>query len=561
MDNGIVCVHSEEFMKTLMIILFSVTGIFGQATIGTSIDYKIKPIPQIDRTDLEISIQFKMEKEKTTTIKLAPGCYGTPDIYKYVTSFDGKDGTIVTKSAKKTERTVRANSKGEALIKYVLSFDPKIIEDSAFAPKIHQNYFSIAGCQWMLRIGDDEEKRDVSVEIVDAPKDWNFHSSIKRNATNIRTKASYSDLLSARIGGGGDSHTFYVKNKPVSVFIKGEFDIPKHKIFAAVEKIVRIQRDWFEDYEQPFYNVVINERKGVVAGTAVANQFVCFVRPEVDEVALNMILAHEMFHNWLSIKMEFKLPEGHWQIRHEWFFEGFTEYFAKKILYDAGLLSPEQFADLINKDIHNLADNPHKSISYSDLLAVAKARAFTSDHKKLSYYRGVLIALKWETLLRNSKNNNDLSKFIQKLFKFISNKNEKISEGDFFEFAKGYGIDAKADFETYILEGKAIEVASDALGKDFTSTEQNVPSFEIGFSFGESRRTGKISGVIKNSAAEKAGLRNGMKYVRAKNAWRFSNSWNSEKPLSVIVKIDEKERKIEYFPHGKAIRLLQFQPK
>ena len=540
-------------MKVLFAVLFLVGSILGQA----NIDYKLKPIPKNDRTDLNVSVQF--DAEKATKIKFPPGCYGTPNLYKYVVQFEGKDGTNVKATEKKTERIVTPNKNGKASLKYTLSFDPKIIENSAFAPKIDSEFFSIAGCQWLLWIGKYEKKHDTSIEIVDAPKDWKFHSSIQQNAKKINLKASYGDLISKRIGGGGDSRTFFIKNKPVSIFIKGKFDIPNEKIFDAAEKIVRVQRDWFGDYEQDFYNVVINERKGVVAGTAIENQFVCFVQPDVDKNRLNMILAHEMFHNWLPIKMRIKREKEDHQVRHEWFFEGFTEYFAKKVLFDSGLLSKEEFADLINKDIHSLADNPYKNITYKELLSLAKARKFTSTHKKLSYYRGVLIALQWEAQLR--KSNKNLSNFTRSLYRFIQEKNGAISEKTFFDFAKSYGVEAREDFEKYILNGESIEVDSNGLGKDFITMEREVPLFETGFSLRESRRQKKIVGVVENGVAYKAGLRNGMEYVRARNSGRFSNSWSSEKPLTVVVKVDGKEKTIDYFPHGEMIKLLQFQVK
>ncbi len=536
-------------------ILFLFLSVFSQVSSGSSIEYQLKPVPKTDRTDLVISVQFRAENEQV--IKLPQDCYGTPNLHRFVVQFFGRNGTTVKTAENERERIVKPNEKGEVSLGYVLSFDPQMLENSAFAPKIHSEFFSLAGCQWLLRLPDDEKKIDYSIEIIDAPKDWNLHSSIRQNPGKIKINASYDDLISTRIGGGGSTRTFYIRRKPVSVFIKGDFEIPDKEIFETVEKIVRSQRDWFEDYEQPFYQVVINERKGVVAGTSIENQFVCFIQTDVDKVRLNMILAHEMFHNWLPVKMGLKLAEGDHQIRHEWFFEGFTEYFAKKVLFDAGLLSPEKFAELINKDIHNLADNPYKSINYKDFLAVANARQFSSGHKKLSYYRGVLIALRWEAKLRRAGKN--LSGFIRRLYKITSQKGGKISEQEFFEYAENYGIDAAGDFEKYILAGDPIEIDPNALGENFTAMEKEVPLFDAGFSVSGSGERKEISEVAENSPAYRAGLRNGMEFVRAENSSRFSNAWESEKPLTVAVKIDGKEKEFTYFPHGGMIKLLQFQ--
>ncbi len=97
-------------MKILLTILFLAFSVFGQANIGDSIDYKLKIIPQNDRTTFEISVKFKAKKE--TKIKLPPGCYGTPDLYKYVLSFEGEKGTRVKNAEKITEKTITPNKRG-----------------------------------------------------------------------------------------------------------------------------------------------------------------------------------------------------------------------------------------------------------------------------------------------------------------------------------------------------------------------------------------------------------------------------------------------------------------
>ena len=441
----------------------------------------------------------------------------------------------------------------------MISYDPKKLEGFPFAPKVHQNYFSAAGCQWLLHIGDDEQKRKFSIKIFDAPKNWRLHSSIGKNAEKLETEASYRDLISTRIGGGGESYTFYVKGKPVSVFVKGSFDIPTREIFSAIERIVRLQRDWFEDYEQPFYHVVINERDSVIAGTAVKNQFVCFIRSNAEPDDLNIILAHEMFHDWFPNRLEVKIADDDYKIRHEWFSEGFTTYFAKKILADAGLLSSEKFAGLINEEIQRIADSPLKTATYDDLVSAVKKQNFTGEHKNLAYWRGALIALNWETRLRNSKPKRNLSDFIRALFQFASERKGKISEQEFFDFAKNYGINAKGDFEKHILRGEPIVLEqniSELLGEKFRLVEMDYPSFEPGFDVIESRQSGKITSVIKGGEAYRAGLRDGMEYAGIRNS-RRGEGWSAKRPMIVTIKIDGKEKKFEFIPHGKIVKLVQ----
>jgi predicted metalloprotease with PDZ domain len=472
-----------------------------------------------------------------------------------------EEGAIIKPGEVESERVVVPSPRGIVALRYVLSYDPKVMDNYPYAPNTSADYFHIAGCQWLLHVGDDKQERPISVEIVEAPKHWRLYSSIARNAARFETTDSYKHLASSAIGGGGQSHTFYVHRKPISVFAHGKLDIPDQEIYTAVERIVRLERRWFADYEQPFYHVIVAPRGGVIAGYAPRNAFINFVRKGITSHELNLLLAHEMFHYWLPGKMKIAQDEKYSEVRYEWLYEGFTDYFAPRILLEAGLMTPHQFAEQINKAVLNIADNPHRTETYDDFVAAAKAGKFDATYKKLSYHRGALIALNWDTQLRRASGRRDLSDFIRELYHLALKHEGKIPEQVFFDFAANYGIDAKGDLERHIVRGEAIKVASDARIKGFELRETAWPLFDPGLALAHTRETKTISGVVEGGAAYRAGLRNGMEFVRAVNANRFSNSWRADKPLMVVVKANGQERTFEFFPHGKRERLLLFHPR
>ena len=541
-------------------VVVALTGTGGQSE-KNKLHYRIKPVQTSDRTILEISLRFKADNSDPVQVKLPVDCFGTPDIHRYVTKFEAEAGTSISSGAQDTERVVRPSPDGMVSLRYVLSYDPKEMDNYPYAPNTRSNYFHVAGCQWLLRVGDGEQELPISVEIVDAPKSWRLYSSIDQNAAHFETIASYEKLSSSAIGGGGESYSFNVRQKPVSIFVHGKFDIPNRELFAAVERIVRLERDWFSDYEQPFYHVVVAPRSGVTAGYAPQNAFINFVRETITRDELNLLLAHEMFHYWLPNKIKIEQDEKYSDVRYEWFYEGFTDYFAPRILLEAGLITPEQSAEQINKAILNIADNPHRTETYEDFMAAVKEGRFDSRYKKLSYHRGALIALNWDTQLRRTGEKRDLSDFIRELYFLARKSNGKIPEQAFFDFASRYGIDAKGDLERYIMRGEAIRPAPDARLGNFEMRETEKPLFDPGFSLERTRKTGVISDLAEDTAAYRAGLRNGMAFVRARNANRFSNSWQAEQPLVVVVKVDGRERTIEFFPHGKSEKLLLFHPR
>jgi predicted metalloprotease with PDZ domain len=125
--------------------------------------------------------------------------------------------------------------------------------------------------------------------------------------------------------------------------------------------------------------------------------------------------------------------------------------------------------------------------------------------------------------------------------------------------AASYGIRARADFEQYILQGIPIVLASNALGPAYELREAALPSFDPGFSVGDTFKTHKVTGVVENGAAYRAGLREGMNLMRIENYNRFGNAWSPNKPMIVVVKINDRDQAIEFFPHGTPMRLMPYQ--
>lgn len=507
---------------------------------------------------MEISVRFKVSDEKQINIKLPTDYYGTPNLHRYVTLFEGKAGTIIKEGKTESERVVEPNKNGEIQLKYIISYDPKTL-DGTFSPNVSPKHFHLAGCQWALQIGEFEEEHHLSVELIKIPANWQMYSSLESNPLKFETKTSYQNLIATAIGGGEKQNfqQFKYKEKPVSVFIQGKFDIPNQEIFDAVQKIVALQRDWFNDFNQPFYNIVILPKEDNIAGTRIENQFICFLKKDITRQQLYVLLAHEMFHNWLDTSF-IKPEKGVTILRYAWFYEGINEYFARKILLEANLLSEKSFADLFNRDVIDIADNPNRTATFDDLLEATKTGKYNQAFNKLSYYRGALIALNWEAQIRNTQNGKTLGDLIREAYQ-LSVKNKGISETQFFELATKYGINAKADFESYILRGEPIKLEPDAFGKSFALRESNAPKFEPGFNINESLKNKKIVELKEDSLAFRAGLRNEMKLIEVENENRFSNAWNPNKPLVVIVEIDGAEKRFE-IRYGTPRKLLLFEP-
>jgi predicted metalloprotease with PDZ domain len=556
----------SSILLVLIFPLLAIISCFAQKQNGyetPSLSYQLKPVTAADRTNLEISLHLAVSGSAPVKIGLPTDCFGIPNLDRSVTSFAADNGSTLEPVEKPEERMVRPSPSGIVSVHYVMSYDPINMENFPYSPNTSAHHFHVAGCQWLLHVGSDTEKRTFSVSIVDAPKNWKLYASAAPDPTKFEIVSDWEDLASSGIGGGEQARFFKIGGKPVSVFLNGVFDIPSSELFSAVERIIRLERNWFNDYDQPFYDIVISRRGDFIAGYAPENGFFCFVRKDISRDQLNVLLAHELFHNWLPNKLRIRQEKGFSSVRFEWFSEGFTDYFARKILLEAKLLTAQKFAELVNQDIYNIADNPHSRDTYIDLVAAIKSGKYMTAYKKLSYYRGALIALNWDTQIRRDGEKRDLSDFIRDLYLIAAKTNGEISEQAFYEFAGRYKLDARSDLERFITKGGQIPIPPDGLGLGFGLINVERPSFDPGFSLDETFKTRTISGVVESGPAYNAGLRSGMAFVDIINSNRFGNGWQADKPMTVVVKSNgkEAEQRISFFPHGPALKLELYQAK
>ena len=547
-------------MLLIFLFLITFTGAL-QIKADETFHYRIKPIPVENRTDIEISLKFKVASKTKIPVNLPTGCYSLSDLYRSIKTFEGKDGTTILPGKSASEKIIKPGPNSDVSIQYRFSFDPERMNKIAFAPAVGRNFFHIGTCQWMLKIGDPKKKRSFIIKMVDAPKNWGLYSSMGENPGHVEIKDSFRGLSFSAIGGGDNTgiYRFKVRGKPVAAFVHGDFGFSKREMFQSIQRIVMSQRKWMNDYKQPFYIVAIRPKQNVIAGTAPANYMVGFIDPDASKDELNRLISHEMFHHWLPGKIYIKPGKGNRSFRNSWFYEGMNEYFARRMLLETNLITPKQFAKLTNQDIIDLADNPFKAASYSDLVIAAKEKRFRSNAQKLSYYRGAMIALNWEAELKRQKRTN-LKKLIRNLNEIASQFKGSITEEQFFTFMAKHGIDARSDIRRFVYEGTPISIDPYALGANFILKKTGVTSFDPGFSTWKSLREKKITGVDIDGAAYKAGIRNGMQLVKLQNFNRFSNGWKVDSPLGVTIRQNSEEKIIKYFPFGKPRELLLFKP-
>lgn len=126
-------------------------------------------------------------------------------------------------------------------------------------------------------------------------------------------------------------------------------------------------------------------------------------RPEL--LRMLTVLAHEYTHTWgrkrpKPEKLEDnEEPEAGGELR--WFKEGFTDYFARLVLFQAGIMNAEEFATAMHEAYLGLKS--HSAYGKTSLIEASQQFFESDDMRRFSYLGGSLLALKLDWDLRNSK--------------------------------------------------------------------------------------------------------------------------------------------------------------
>jgi predicted metalloprotease with PDZ domain len=146
------------------------------------------------------------------------------------------------------------------------------------------------------------------------------------------------------------------------------------------------------------------------------------------------LVAHEFFHVWNVRRMQpAELANDEYQIeqytRQLWLAEGLSSYYDNLLLSRAGLINPNEYLELLAKDIHRLEIAPGRHLqSVADASFDAWIRQYQPNantlNSTISYYtKGALIGFVLDAYLRqNSKGRRNLDEVMLEMYRVYSDK-------------------------------------------------------------------------------------------------------------------------------------------
>ncbi len=517
--------------------------------------YQVRPEVAGNRTVLRIRMDFAGDADGTTRLQLPSGSYGTPEVWNSLRDLQAAGVEVRRVEGKSNLRDLVHESGAAISLSYAMDRSPELDDGVAYRPAISASHFHYFEAQWRCRLPERNWEQSYSLSFEAVPEGWTVFSNRGHGPGPYHFAAKDQDLNAFIAGGDYESELFDVGGKPMAVYVQRTFAEPE-SIVATAKDILTRQGERFGGFDDEYFVLSLSTREGLQAGVAIDKAFVCLLDAETSKVGVDVLIAHEVFHNWLprtAAIHEWKYGEFMDHFRLDWLHEGFAEYMARRMLLDAGRIEMDDYVERFNRDLREQARNPQRRTSLTGMRKAAKDALFLNSHERSSYFRGPLIALDWERQLQEA-GEYQLADLVQAFIARASAAGGTIKEDEFFALVEDFGIDGRAAYRRHIEYGDEVMPDAQVFGDAYRWEPLEIRLRDAGFDTFSSRRADRVIGVVLDGPAHRAGLRDGMEIVELQTVR------SPDEEMRVKVRDGGLERVFEYRPAGPVVGYGRFVP-
>ena len=208
---------------------------------------------------------------------------------------------------------------------------------------------------------------------------------------------------------------------------------------------------------------------------------------------------HEYLHGWIGSEL-FATHESSLE-HYRWFSEGFVEYFTDVFMFRSGKRSFRDMVDSYNKRMQVLLRQPDPTVPLHAMTNQGSRRRLP-----LPYFRGYLLAYELAARLRE-RGRETLEQRVLRVVR--EGSKDRLSLPDLLAAMADGDADTARWLHAVLLGRKPLEVRATALGPCARPVRVPAPVAGLGFDPVWSAKLGQVVGLRAESAAAKAGLREG----------------------------------------------------
>lgn len=558
-------------------LLFVALALIGGECVGMAsapepdIEYDVQMAePQTHYFDVTITVTGLHRQTMDFVLPVwTPGSYLIRDYARHVTTFSATDGQGVRLPVRKTNKTTwRVESRGAERIiaRYrVYAFDENMREsylDESHAyingPSLFMYVDGYVDHPVRLRIHPSPGWDTISTGLDPVPGEkWVFQAP------------NYDALVDCPIEiGQHPVYEFAVQGVPHRIAIYGVGNYEPERLMADVRRIVEAARALFGELPYRHYTFIVHLMPSGGGGIEHANSAsLSYPRwgfsPESSYQRWLSLVAHEFFHLW-NVKRIRPIELGPFDYTREtptrmlWVAEGFTSYYADRLLLRAGFISPDRYLDRLTQAIAELQSRPGRFVqSVAEASFDAWIKFYRPDENSrnttVSYYnKGKILAALLDLEIRHrTGGRRSLDDVMRHLYtEFYKKRNVGYTEEDFRRVCQEVaGGDLSAFFDHYVYGTSEIDYDRFLrhAGLRLQRTEIDERRGYLGIGLRNENGRAVVASVVANTPAERYGVYVGDE-ILAIDGWRvgfdnYAQRLGTKKPgQSVVLTINRKGR-------------------
>ena len=547
----------------LHVVLLPGTGIVAQPVRERlpvrELTYVVEPICQGESCRFLVGLTFQGDSSGESRLLLPLNWSDGVDLYRAIRNIQSSSEDTKIEETKEPHVKIAHHRPNQrvSLTYEVVSQPPgtQLTVAVYHNPVVRSSYFYVIGqALWVYPEMPGTTPLRVTLHWKNIPKGWALINSFGVSEPRQKVKTTLHKFRAGTfLAGDYRIKRFVIKKRPVYAVTRGEWRFPDEKLNNLVQKVVQVQRDFWNSYDFPYYFAAVlpSDRRGVRGGEGRTNSFSLYLPKNLTTLSVEhdlYLLAHEMFHAWNPLRLG-----GYENDRLYWFGEGVTDYYAFLLLLRAGLISLDEYVAAHNSWIKAYYTSPVRSLTVDEMV---QKRQTNHDAGQLIYKKGYLLANHLDFTIRSKTDGKHSLDDVMRSLLRSSKPGFELSEKRIADALRPYlqeqGV---SDIEKYMVSGELVP-ADNSFGACATVEDIEHRSLDVGFDFKKSFETRVVSGVVPDSNAHKAGLRDGQKIV----TWNILDDPKSQAKVTIVEGATQKV--LQYYPAStEAIRLPQFKLK
>ncbi|CAN5451837.1 PDZ domain-containing protein [soil metagenome] len=523
--------------------------------------------PQAHMFRVTVTIAQPAAEQRLSLPAWIPGSYLVREFARHLHGFDARQDQRVVPLQQLDKCTWLARCKGSTALS--VTYQVYAFDSSVRAAFLDADRGFFNGTSVFLRVeGRESEAHQAEIRVL--PRGWEVVTALEPFKVDSAGRGGYEaegydelvdhPVMLGRFDGGASDNAgsgathwrgeFLAGGVPHTVAVSGaapSFD--GERLLADTKRICEAEIAFWHDRKQPpfrRYVFMLNavddgygglEHRASTALVAARRDLPRAGAPSATGplpdgyVTLLGLISHEYFHTWNVKRLrpaEFKrydyTQENYTELL--WFFEGFTSYYDDLFLKRCGLIDQARYLKLIGKTVNGVLGMPGRQVqSVAQASFDAWVKYYRPDENTInatiSYYtKGSLVAMAIDLTLR-AEGKGNLDDVMRKLWR--ASDGGPISEADILRELNAVAARPMDKEIAAWVHGTGELPMQPLLARAGVEWKVEAPTLaqRVGLRVGESALTGvQVKGVLRDSAAEKAGLAAGDELL-ASNGWRL----------------------------------------